>query len=200
MTVSREEGEMRAAVEAWGRAKWPGCRVMHELRVGGCRADLAFVTLDHIALVEIKSSKDTLDRLAEQLRQYFRAAPEVWIAIAPKWTGHLSDFDYRTGVIVVANGEVSEIISKSTNWEQRRSAKIEPLCIPDRLRLLLRPELLAILRRREVPFKSRIYAHNAAAMIALKLTGEQLIYEVCRELRARKTGWAADEPIQGIAA
>ena len=60
---SSEELEIRAAVETWGRAKWPGSRVVHELVTGSCRIDMAFIQSDHIAGVEIKSSRDRLARL-----------------------------------------------------------------------------------------------------------------------------------------
>jgi hypothetical protein len=79
---SDNELKMREAVEAWGRPRWPNARVVHELVMGrgAVRADVAFITPNHIAVVEIKSDRDDTDRLLHQAGMFRAAVPELWIA------------------------------------------------------------------------------------------------------------------------
>lgn len=57
---------MRRAIEAWGRERWPDARLVHELVVAQeRRIDMAFIQPGNIVGIEIKSSRDTLDRLDE---------------------------------------------------------------------------------------------------------------------------------------
>jgi hypothetical protein len=79
---SDNELKIREAVEAWGRPRWPNARVVHELVMGrgAVRADVAFITPNHIAMVEIKSDRDDTDRLLHQAGMFRAAVPELWIA------------------------------------------------------------------------------------------------------------------------
>jgi hypothetical protein len=79
---SDNELKIREAVEAWGRPRWPNARVVHELVMGrgAVRADVAFITPNHIAVVEIKSDRDDTDRLLHQAGMFRAAVPELWIA------------------------------------------------------------------------------------------------------------------------
>ena len=47
---------------------------------GAVRADVAFITPNHIAVVEIKSDRDDTDRLLHQAGMFRAAVPELWIA------------------------------------------------------------------------------------------------------------------------
>ena len=86
MSGSLAEERIRAKAETLLRQRWPDARIVHELvlQQGGVRIDLAAVGPDFLALVEIKSEKDVLDRLPRQLTRASKVADEVWICVAEK--------------------------------------------------------------------------------------------------------------------
>lgn len=94
---SGEELAMRVLVVERLRALWPGARIIHELplRYSTRRIDLAAVTLDQIVAVEIKSSRDAMDRLEAQLRGFVPVASVLICALAPKWNVTLPMLEER---------------------------------------------------------------------------------------------------------
>jgi hypothetical protein len=191
---------MRAAVIAWGRARWPDARVMQELSVGGCRIDVAFTSPHNLIGIEIKSSRDTLERLARQMRDYVLHLPEIWIAFAPKWTPHFRDrhdaIPWRVGKLVVDGGTViDEIPWGEGRWKSRSPAECDVTHTSPMLFLLLKDELLAIARQHAVPHKTRHTVREIIERLARALTGDQIVHGVCAQLRARGNAWHADIPI-----
>lgn len=85
MEFSAAEEAIRADMVSRLHKGWPGCRVVHELNVSGGsrRLDLAAVTADRIVGVEIKSEKDTLKRLADQVRTFRRYVDLVLVVVHP---------------------------------------------------------------------------------------------------------------------
>lgn len=79
MRTSDDEKAVRADAVAWLRRQAPTARVVHELvcRQGGERADLAAIGPRRLVMVEIKSRKDTLARLADQVAAMRRVADQV---------------------------------------------------------------------------------------------------------------------------
>lgn len=63
----------------------PAGRIVHEFPLGGVRMDVACITPERIIQVEIKSERDTLERLANQLRFACKVGGEVWVVYAPRW-------------------------------------------------------------------------------------------------------------------
>lgn len=88
---SNEELEMRALIVPELRKRWPGARIIHELplRYSTNRIDLAAVTETEIVSVEIKSSKDVMDRLEGQLRAFQPISARIIAALAPRWNEKL---------------------------------------------------------------------------------------------------------------
>lgn len=86
MAGSNAEERLREKAVDELRRVWPGARVVHELMMeqGGNRLDLAAITGDHLAIVEIKSERDVFDRLRAQLRSALPVARTVWLVIAAK--------------------------------------------------------------------------------------------------------------------
>lgn len=84
---SSEELDMRALVVPELRKRWPGARIIHELplRYSSNRIDLAAVTETEIISVEIKSSRDVMDRLEAQLRAFQPISSRIIAALAPCW-------------------------------------------------------------------------------------------------------------------
>jgi len=198
MSGSAEELAMRGAVEAWGRVRWPGCRVMHELQVGGCRIDLAFVTETNIAGVEIKSSRDTLKRLDRQIEHYTAGLPEVWLAFAPKWLPHIRDHNrlpWSVGKVMVDHTVLLEEIPWQEWSKHAYPAKRDMVFTSPLLYLLLKTELLKLATHRGVSHKSKITCTQLIERLARSLTGDEIVTGVCALLRQRYNNWQADAPM-----
>lgn len=86
MAGSEAEERLRAKTEAAMRKRWPDARIVHELMLqqGGVRIDLAAVGPDFLAVAEIKSERDVLKRLADQVKRSVQVADEVWVCFAEK--------------------------------------------------------------------------------------------------------------------
>lgn len=185
---------MRAAIIAWGRARWPGVRVIHELACGERRTDLVFVCDRDIVCFEIKSSVDRLDRLAPQLKEYQRFFPEVWAALAPCWEEDgLRDIPNRM-TVDGAGGTVR------VHGRRLRPFRDELVC-SRLLELLWVSEAQTIAQRTGVipGTPTRQLAGKTKKMLARLLTGNQIIAEVCRELRARQlVGRGSDAPMRTV--
>ena len=85
MHGSEAEVRIRDKAVALLREALPDARIIHEFALGGVRMDLAAVTPDTIVLVEIKSERDKLDRLPDQVRWASALGGEVWVCYHEKW-------------------------------------------------------------------------------------------------------------------
>jgi hypothetical protein len=192
---SAEELQLRVAAAAWGRQRLPGCRVIHELVCGERRADLAFVGEKDLIGVEIKSSRDRLDRLEEQLKEYSRYFPEVWLFIAPKWARAAKALSWAN--IAVGHPDRVEVLRPSKAKRPYR----DELVTARMLEWLWVEEAARIANRTQVipgPVNNRRYpTANVRKLLARLLTGNEIIREVCRELRARPlVGQMSDPPLR----
>jgi hypothetical protein len=190
-----EERRIRAAVITWARARWPGCRVLHELVLGERRIDLVFVLERDIIGMEIKSSVDTLARFREQMKEYRRYLPEVHACVALKWRG-AAELDRERNLLTIT--------SEGAIHQERPSGGFKPerdeLVCSRLLELLWRDEAAAIAVRTDViPLRvpKQINRGKILKMLARLLTGNEIIEEVCRELRARQlVGLRSDNPLR----
>lgn len=187
---SSEELQMRELVETWGRKRWPGARVMHEINVSQCRLDLAFVTETNLIGVEIKSSKDNLDRLEKQMRVFGAHIPLLYLALAPKWEN--VSHSHRLNVVVEETNGVKPGVYER-GWG--RHTEMNWRCYTKMLDILWAGELREIGHRHRFDFGSRARMSDMLPVIAAKLTGEQIVAEVCRELRSRPTNHKADPQV-----
>ncbi|MBM3082678.1 hypothetical protein IMF23_04405, partial [Chelatococcus daeguensis] len=180
-------------------------RVIHELKCGGRRADLAAVEREQIWLFEIKSERDTLDRLGDQVKAFSSASHYTIVVAHERW------FDREP----YANG------TPRLSWPHRTAGPHGTWCYPDPsadispyglyrwrlpartmrqphalrlLELLWRAELQWECERHGIPFRSRDTAPMLMERMAWRMTGEQIARAVCRQLRAR---WfpEADPPV-----
>ena len=85
MHGSEAEVRIRDKAVALLREALPEARIIHEFDLFGVRMDLAAVTPEEIVLVEIKSERDKLDRLANQISFATRIGGEVWVCFHEKW-------------------------------------------------------------------------------------------------------------------
>lgn len=199
---STEELAMRDAVAKWGRSKWPCARVVHELVIAEKRIDMAFIGTDHIAGVEIKGPKDRLDRLGDQWGCFTAHIPEVWLAIAPKWIDPLRK-NHFAGAWSYGNKIVVDLDTEHpvrAMWGERGA--VDRTITAPLLRLLWRSEALAVaVRYRDrVSVSPRTPLRSIVPELARKLTGDEIVRQVCHELRGRDAfpaSPASDPPIRG---
>jgi len=177
---------MRRAVAAWGHRRWPGYRCIHEVPLSERRIDMAFVGVKDIIGVEIKSSRDRLDRLEDQVEEYRRWLPEVWVAVATKWRDHDALGLRRLNLIVLddAPRRVPAIIEHRRG---RRAYRDELVC-SRMLGLLWQEEAARIAQRTAIipgTSPTRDPRHKILPLLARLLTGNEIMREVCAELRHR---------------
>lgn len=182
---SGEESKMRECIAAWGRKRWPDARVLHELCLGERRIDMLFVRERDIIGFEIKSSRDRLDRLRAQMVEYSRYVPEVWLAVAPRWSDH--DEAHRWGNRVIVDAAAGSVDADGA-WPPARRAHRDELSINRLLELLWREEAARIAQRTDVipgAVPTREPLRKILPMLSRLLTGNDILREVCAELRSR---------------
>ncbi|MDE1914683.1 MAG: hypothetical protein KGJ57_04375 [Sphingomonadales bacterium] len=207
MSGSPAEREIRDYAAGRLREMMPEARIIHELVVGGCRADLAAVQPERITLVEIKSERDTLKRLAEQVRQFGRAAHQVIVIAHERWfdtTPYNNGHPRCAPIEALAQGAESheiwaypELASRPLYgaWRTQpwRASQPEPHAWR-LLELLWKEELLAECRRHNIAAGSRSTCPAMMRDMAWLMTGREIARTVCRQLRARPFP-EADAPI-----
>ncbi len=189
---------MRDAVILWGQRRWPGYRCIHEVPLSDRRIDIAFVGIKDIVGVEIKSSRDRLDRLEDQVEEYRRWLPEVWIAVARRWQGHeMLPSSGRNLIVIDDCDEGFPDISETRPG--RRPYRDELVC-SRMLGLLWREEAARIAQRTGVipgTSPTRDPRNKILPLLARLLTGNEIMREVCAELRQRPAfGWQSDRPLE----
>lgn len=198
---SKAELAMRAAVERWGRARWPEARVVHELVMdrGTVRADVAFVAPAHFVAVEIKSEYDDTRRLIHQAGMYRLAVPEVWIVAPHRHADDVELLGYLIPSLGLAQtdrdraiGPLPDVFEIETTREPQPFAPV-PRCA---LSLLWVAELADEARRARILAGGRPPSHaRLVAMLVEALRPEEIIRAVCRQLRSRDAFWRADPPV-----
>ncbi|MBO9624189.1 MAG: hypothetical protein J7500_15885 [Sphingomonas sp.] len=207
MAGSAAEREIRDYAAGRLRQMLPEARIIHELVVGGCRADLAAVEPERVTLVEIKSERDTLKRLPEQVRQFGRAAHQVVVVAHERWwdtkpydngsprfapSDELQDGAAGHGIW--AYPEVAEHKPYGAwNMPRHWSARPEPHAAR-LLELCWRAELLAECHRHRIPATARSTRTTMIRDMAWLMTGREIVRAVCRQLRQREFP-EADAPI-----
>lgn len=186
---------MRAAIIGWARARWRGARVIHELACGERRTDLVVVAERDLVAFEIKSSVDTLARLEDQVKEFGRYFPEVWVAIAPRWMGDVSDMHLSNVMIVdVDHGTLRIPNEMIVGWRPQR----DELVYSRLLELLWMEEAQRIAQRTGVIPGAPTHQMRSKTlpMLARLLTGNDILREVCAELRQRPlVGVGSDPPV-----
>lgn len=199
---SPAEAEIRDPVVARLRDLMPGCRIIHEINASGMgsnRIDVLAVSASAITAVEVKSRKDTLERLPDQIMAMRQCAGDVVAALDVKFFD-VSDFrggkwavpDWRA----VAGAKVwgfgfTEALSDECDMDKHvlRQRHVKPIIgLPaGAIRLLWRDELREIVSRLQlVKASSGLDMAQLAALIRWHLTGADQAKEICAALRARR--------------
>jgi hypothetical protein len=198
--ISQSERDIRQAVVQRARQLWPDARIIHELNVehGQCRADVAAVTSDTIVLFEIKSERDTLSRLSNQLRHFQPVCHGIIVAAHERWCSgsKYPNCDIDPILRHARCGDLWRYPEPEAKWGIRAWREPITTCRPwphRMLRLLWTEELQALASLRGLKAK-RTAGYKLADELALLLTGQQVEKAVCSALRARPFA-EADDPI-----
>lgn len=182
---SKAEERIRLKAEAALREVWPSARVIHELVLeqGGCRIDLAAVTPDRIIAVEVKSERDVLTRLKDQITAARAVADGVVVCLH-------EDHKAKARELVAWSADIctEDQVRPELLLGQRRV--YETSCnAPARLAMLWAAELSVVAATG--PRATRAYSIRKAAD---ELTGAEVRRRVCAALRSRHFP-RADPPI-----
>lgn len=196
--VGDEAHEMLDAAIAWGRDRFGDVRALFEKQLGRRRIDLLLVGACDVVGVEVKGPRDSLDRLEEQMREYAFYLPEVWVLAHERWRDHRE-------VRSIANRAIWSpttcAISVDPSRRTRRQADRCDLSCARLLEILWTTEVENVCRRTTVPFEyapgKPFRRGTVLSAIARMLTGQEIMREVCAELRARPlAGIGSDAPLE----
>lgn len=206
---------MRALIVPELRKSYPTARIIHELpvRYSTNRIDLAAVTESEIVSVEIKSSKDVIDRLEAQLRAFLPISSRIIAALAPRWneklpmietkgdtfSAHRQQFTdtqeiiRRVGGVEVWTVDAANNAIEVTDGAWRRARKP---WLAQMLDMLHVAELVAIADRHRVAVPKRPNHLTLVSELVDMLQGREVVAAVCRALRERDAFCdGTDEPI-----
>lgn len=205
MSGSAEERAIRDGIVPRLRELCPDARIVHELNVdhGKCRVDIAAIQDERLTFVEIKSKKDTLDRLPEQVKVFSRACHAMIVVLDEKFFGEryaerlkaAGRFSVWSGDGVIwkwprpcsLNEPVKAWRGLEYDWQpaffQARGA-VEPHAMR-LLELLWAEELRDECERHRIPCNSRSARWPMIQAMVLSMNGREIRRSVCRQLRQR---------------
>ena len=146
---------------------------------------MAFIGPDYLVGVEIKSSKDTLDRLDDQMQCFSTCVPLTILAVAPKWERSVGQWVNVENFVVDPSGDIP--VRGHSHFRYDRAMTV-PL-----LSHLWARELRDVANRLRISTPRRATMRQNIADIARHATGNEILREVCRELRARDAFPKADD-------
>lgn len=220
---SSDEADIRNDVVAHLRKEWPSARIIHEINCAGTgsnRIDVLAVTEMSIAAVEIKSKKDKLDRLPDQLQAMQRCAHISIAAIhekflvekeTNKWNAERTDDDgrfWKTALppeIEAMRWRVStwvwpqRPITEKNRYDERSAWRLAPtpltLALPHgALDMLWANELRWLCAELRIGVGKRANMGELVNALRWMGTGRDLTRGVCAALR-RRDCVEADAPI-----
>ena len=153
-------------------------RIIEEKTIDKCRCDFFVVTPDSIVGCEIKSSRDSYVRLAQQIKAYDRFFDYNYCIVGESHKrGVFEKLPEHWGVISVTDeGEVSLLRGP---LPRKRSL------LKKQLSFLWRNELANILRRNRLPRYSQKSKKFIIGRLMDKLAEDRLKAELCEELFER---------------
>ena len=188
--ASQAERDMRDLVVQRLRKLRPEARIIHEVNCWGSgspRVDVMAVSPDELVGVEIKSERDTLDRLALQVKA-FRDRMHLVLCVHgvhrqnPEYPRFRGDEEWPYPV---------EDLKRWTLHRFRRT----PAASSNLLGMLWHEELASIAARHTCNVTRSATRGAMITVLALDLTGREVRREVCRCLRLRRFA-EADPPIE----
>ncbi|MFG1270554.1 hypothetical protein V5F40_21630 [Xanthobacter sp. DSM 14520] len=204
---SSAEWEIRDALVNYLHAQLPEARIIHELVCGGRRVDVAAVGLECIQLFEVKSERDTLERVEGQVKAFCLYGHGITVVAAAKWF-ETRQSTYIPGPYSVWKGpelpwpvktwRYPEIPGDTwSGWkipEHGPKSRSKPPASADLLELLWNDELRVEAARAGVRVSSRSNRCDLFHKMVWEMSGRDVTRAVCRQLRSRAFV-EADPPI-----
>lgn len=196
--VSAATHEINDAVIAWGRKRYPGCRVIREFAMGKRRVDILFVTERDIVGVETKAECDRPDGARDQVMEYRRYLPQVFLAVHQRWAEHKEVRSVMTSRLILYDGAVAKLVWDNAHSEKHRLP--DYTVISRIIELLWRDELVAIGQANnavERPAHKSWTVPKLSNHLAMLLTGREIMLGACAQLRRRPlhmVGMGSDGP------
>ena len=203
---SEAEAEIRGPVVERLRQIIPGCRIIHEVNAAsfGNRIDVMAVGTESIATVEIKSAKDKLKRMPDQVAAMRSVSNLVYVAIHERFLDVNEKFGWvsppkeaRGAVTWVwpiadrgSNDDCNAFWLPRHRWEKPMTA-----LPPGAIGLLWRKELQDIAASIGAKGVSSMNMDVAQDYILWRMTGQELARAICGKLRERACV-EADDPIR----
>lgn len=187
--ASQAERHLRQLAVDRLRVVAPGARIVHELNIdtGRCRVDIAAIQPERLLFVEVKSRKDKLDRLKEQVRIFGPACHRLAICYASeRWSWEVIRKEAGWSCDTWPDDKVSGWTFSNFEHSPPNSSAM--------LNLLWRDELHDEARRAGFQPHSRESRLPLINRLWRGLTGDEVVAAVCRQLRARSFA-EADPPI-----
>lgn len=176
MAGSVAEERIRAKAEAALRCAFPSARIIHELvlQQGGVRIDLAAVTRDRLICIEIKSERDVLTRLPEQVAAMKRVCDTWRVCCADKHVDKIRDIAGWTATV-----SETELDTPAFRLMSLERQALEGVCnAPARLEMLWAAELRWIAGTKHARW-------TCIRAVSDARTGGDIRRAVCAALRAR---------------
>lgn len=223
---SPAEAEIREAVVAFLRQQRPNARIIHEINtsLGGTRIDVLAVDRAEIIAVEIKSSKDKLDRLRDQMQGMNGVAHHSIAVLHEKFLseeystnssaahherngayymmGLPGDFRHMRGIWIYPQRSRSLLPNGRdgyARWPEISLALQEPLPAKA-LWMLWKDELLDLCRGLSIQAGKRPSCASLINALRWNATGRDLTLGICRALRSRECIEADPAIVEGWAA
>lgn len=215
MTASSDEREIRHAVVLRLRGLFPNARIVHELNVAGQgsnRIDVAAINETSIIAVEIKSKKDTLKRLDQQILAFKRCCHFVFVAAHEKhfvewrdkhWRDDVPAESFLSNEAFIGHYHMDKHVwrfpqplvnRRPWNTFNPNDDLMDQPRAKDILEMLWADELRAECSRHNISASAKTTRPQMIRDMAWLMTGKEVCQAVCRQLRGR--GFAeADAPI-----
>ncbi len=167
--------------------------VINELGLnhGQCRADIAVVN-GHFVGYEIKSNRDSLRRLSEQVKSYNSVFDKISIVVGERYSNSIHNHVPEWwGVIVSTKGPRGAV-----NFESIRTAQVNKNINPISIaRLLWRNEAEEILRKKKLP--PRVLRQPRAVLYEYLIDTLNIseLRKVIREYFKKRRNWRCPESL-----
>lgn len=200
---SSAEAEIREAVVAYLRKIRPDARIMHEINASsfGNRIDVLAVCPEEIIPVEIKSEKDKLDRLRDQVEAMEMVSNTPIVALHGRFLTRIRDNVYppseagEAAVWVYPRRDRPGHVMCGREWRLSTPFRKVRLCLPPTaIEVLWRSELHAICRWLGLSGIGRMDMATAIDEIRWRMTGAEITRSICSALRSRECA-EADAPV-----
>ena len=195
--ASAAEREMRDDVAEWWRQRTPDARICHEVPLSSMssdgRADLAVVAPDRLVLIELKSSRDKLSRLAPQMEAMRLRACRTVAVVDQKHFG-----EDKWGSPSLKNYDGPYFGHRLWQWPRpedppryERTWTLDPRSAPSppnvgiALHMLWAEELRRLGQYHGFGFTTRANRPEMIAALADGLTGAEARRGICAALRTR---------------